>query len=346
MGAVNFLAPEVGLARACAALRVHRSAIYRDDARRRRLTVPPAIPAPRPAPPLAFSEAERQALQAVLCAERFADCAPPTIYTTLLDEGIYLGSVRTMYRLLAVDGQARERRNQLTHPAYAKPELLATGPNEVWSWDITKLKGPVKWTCFHLYVILDIFSRYVVGWMVAPHERAELAEALIAETVAKQGILPGTLTLHADRGTSMRSKVVAELLVDLEVTRSHSRPYVSDDNPFSEAQFKTLKYRPDFPARFGCIEDARAHCQQFFHWYNNSHKHSGIGFMAPAAVHHDQAKTLFKQRAVTLDAAFAANPKRFKGKRPQPPKLPVAAWINPPMKEPTLNKTPDPSTLN
>ena len=190
---------------------------------------------------------------------------------------------------LAGDGQTRERRNQRSHPAYTKPELLATGPNEVWSWDITKVKGPVKWTCFHLYVILDIFSRYVVGWMIAPRESAQLAEQLIADTVAKQNVAPGTLTLHADRGTSMRSKNVAELLVDLEVTKSHSRPYVSDDNPFSEAQFKTFKYRPDFPQRFGCIEDARAHCQQFFPWYNDSHRHSGIGYMTPAAVHHGQA---------------------------------------------------------
>jgi len=346
MGAVNALAPEVGLTRACAALRVPRSAVYRDDARRRRLGVAPVMRSPRPAPPLAFSAAERQALQEVLCSERFADCAPPTIYATLLDDGIYLGSVRTMYRLLAADGQARERRNQLTHPAYAKPELLATGPNEVWSWDITKLKGPVKWTCFHLYVILDIFSRYVVGWMIAPQESAELAEQLIADTVAKQGIAPGRLTLHADRGTSMRSKLVAELLVDLEVAKSHSRPYVSDDNPFSEAQFKTFKYRPDFPGRFGCIEDARAHCRQFFHWYNRGHRHSGIGFMTPAAVHHGQAKALFKQRADTLDAAFATNPKRFKGNCPQPPKLPIAAWINPPRQETGHKKTPDSSTLN
>lgn len=295
---------------------------------------------------MAFTDTERQVLHAVLCSERFADCAPPTIYATLLDEGIYLGSVRTMYRVLAADGQLRERRNQLTHPAYTKPELLATGPNEVWSWDITKLKGPAKWTCFHLYVILDIFSRYVVGWTIAPRESAELAEALIAGTLAKKGIVPGTLTLHADRGTSMRSKVVAELLVDLVVAKSHSRPYVSDDNPFSEAQFKTLKYRPDFPARFGCIEDARAHCQQCFRWYNDHHRHSGIGLMTPAAVHHGQAKALFKERAKTLDAAFLANPKRFKAKSPQPPKLPIAAWINPPKQELTLKKTLDPCTLN
>lgn len=249
MDAVNVLAHDVGMARACAALRVHRTGVYRDDARRRHLCPLPVTRSPRPAPPLALSDAERQALKDVLCSERFADCAPPTIYATLLDEGTYLGSVRTMYRLLAGDGQTRERRSQRTHPVYTKPELLATGPNEVWSWDITKVKGPVKWTYFHLYVILDIFSRYVVGWMIAPRESAQLAEQLIADTVAKQNVAPGTLTLHADRGTSMRSKTVAELLVDLEVAKSHSRPYVSDDNPLSEAQFKTFKYRPDFPQR-------------------------------------------------------------------------------------------------
>lgn len=346
MEAVNVLAPDVGMTRACAALRVHRTGVYRDDARRRHLCALPVARSPRPTPPLALSDAERQALKDVLCSERFADCAPPTIYATLLDEGTYMGSVRTMYRLLAVDGQTRERRNQLTHPVYTKPELLATGPNEVWSWDITKIKGPIKWTYFHLYVILDIFSRYVVGWMIAPRESAQLAEQLIADTVVKQNIAPGVLTLHADRGTSMRSKTVAELLVDLEVAKSHSRPYVSDDNPFSEAQFKTFKYRPDFPQRFGCIEDARAHCQQFFPWYNDSHRHSGIGYMTPAAVHHGQAQALFKQRADTLDAAFAAHPKRFKRNCPQPPKLPVAAWINPPKKESVLSKKPLVCTLN
>ena len=346
MHAVNVLAPEVGLAPACAALRIPRSTVYRDDARRRRLNVPPVTPSTRPAPPLALSDTERQALRDVLCSERFADCAPPSIYATLLDEGIYLGSVRTMYRLLAADGQARERRNQLTHPAYFKPELLATGPNQVWSWDITKLKGPLKWTCFQLYVILDIFSRYVVGWLIAPRESAELARQLIAKTVAKQGVEPRTLTVHADRGTSMRSKLVAELLVDLDVAKSHSRPYVSDDNPFSEAQFKTLKYRPDFPERFGSIEEARAHCQRFFQWYNEQHRHSGIGFMTPTAVHHGQAAQLFEQRADTLNAAFAAHPRRFKGHCPQPPRLPIAAWINPPKQENAPTKIDDPCSLN
>ncbi len=346
MGAVNDLAPNVGMARACATLGVNRTGVYRTDARRRHLAISPVIRSPRPPAPLAFDDTERQAVIAVLCSERFADCAPPTIYATLLDEGIYVGSVRTLYRRLADHSQTRERRNQLRHPPYAKPELLAVQANEVWSWDITKLKGPAKWTYFHLYVILDIFSRYVVGWMIALKESAELAEQLIADTLAKQAIEPGTLTLHADRGTSMRSKPVAALLLDLDVAKSHSRPYVSDDNPYSEAQFKTLKYRPDFPERFGSIEDARAHCQQFFTWYNGVHRHSGVGYMTPQAVHYGHAEGLFQQRALTLEAAFIANPKRFKGNPPRPPKLPIAAWINPPNATTTDPRTTQHSTLN
>lgn len=211
------------------------------------------------------------------------------MYATLLDEGRYLASVRTMYRLLAQDGCSAERRAQLTHPAYTKPEFLATAPNQVWSWDITKLKGSAKWTCFHLYVILDIFSRFVVGWLIAPRESAELAQQLIAQTVARQAIAPGQLKLHADRGASMRSKPVATLLVDLDVAKSHSRPYTSDDNPYSESQFKTMKYRPEFPQRFGCMEDARTHCQEFFAWYNDDHRHSGIAYMTPRSVHYGTA---------------------------------------------------------
>jgi len=346
MSALDALAPDIGLAPACAALQINRAGIYRDNARRRSLLSPLRPRKPRPRAPLALSESERQVLREVLCSERFADCAPRSIYATLLDEGRYIGSVRTMYRLLAASAQTRERRNQRVHPAYAKPELLALQPNEVWSWDITKLKGPTKWSCYHLYVILDIFSRYVVGWMIAPREAAHLAEQLIADTVAKHNIAPGTLTLHADRGSSMRSKPVAALLVDLEVTKTHSRPHVSDDNPYSEAQFKTLKYRPDFPQRFGSIEDARAHCQQFFHWYNATHCHSGIGFMTPEAVHYGRAQAMFQNRAATLDSAFLAHPQRFKGKVPLPPKLPTAVWINPPKPETTTNTTPDRSTLN
>lgn len=331
MQALNQLAPEVGLAPACAALNLNRSSVYREDARRRHLAPVPVTRVPRPSAPLAFSTNERQQMLEVLNSERFADCSPYFVYATLLDEGRYIGSVRTLYRALEADGQSAERRRQRMHPVYTKPELLATAPNQVWSWDITKLKGPAKWTCFHLYVILDIFSRYVVGWMVAPRETAELAEQLIAETVAKHNIPPHTLTLHADRGSSMRSKPVAALLVDLDVTKTHSRPYVSDDNPYSEAQFKTLKYRPDFPVRFGCIEDARSHCQRFFPWYNQSHCHSGIGYMTPATVHFDQADTVYQARAKTLEIAFLANPKRFKGKCPLPPSLPNAVWINPPI---------------
>jgi putative transposase len=268
-----------------------------------------------------------------LNGERFADTAPAAVHATLLDEGRYLGSVRTMYRLLAATGSSRERRNQLTHPAYTKPELLAIAPNQVWSWDITKLKGPAKWTCFHLYVILDIFSRHVVGWLIAERESAELAEQLIAETVSRHDVERGMLTLHADRGTSMRSKPVAALLVDLDIAKSHSRPYVSDDNPFSEAQFKTLKYRPDFPDRFGCIEDARTHCQAFFAWYNTMHRHSGIGYMTPHSVHYGHAQAMLTTRQQALDAAFLAHPTRFKSKRPLTLAMPAAVWINPPPQE-------------
>lgn len=336
MDAVNLLAPDVGLLQACVAMSIPRSSVYREAARQRHLPVDTPILAPRPAPPLALNVVERGALLQALNSERFANSAPATIYATLLDEGIYLGSVRTMYRMLTDLAQTRERRAQRIHPVYAKPELLATDPNQVWSWDITKLKGPCKWTYFHLYVIIDIFSRYCVGWMIAQRESAELAKMLINDSVVKQHVAPGTLTLHADRGSSMRSKPVAALLVDLDVVKSHSRPYVSDDNPFSEAQFKTLKYRPDFPERFGSIEDARSHCQRFFTWYNGEHRHSGIGYMTPEAVHYGHANNLLRQRTETLNDAFQANPIRFKGKVPQPPKLPTAVWINPPKKDPIL----------
>jgi putative transposase len=330
--AFHQLGPQIGVAGACAVLQMNRSGVYRERAR---LLRRPRSARPRPRPPLSLTPTEQDVLLGVLDSERFADVAPATVYATLLDEGRYHGSIRTMYRLLAAQNQTGERRRQRVHPAYAKPELLAVRPCQVWSWDITKLKGPAKWEVYHLYVLLDIFSRYVVGWMLAAREAAELAEQLIADTIAKQNIAPGTLTLHADRGTSMRSKPVAALLVDLDVARSHSRPHVSDDNPYSEAQFKTLKYRPDFPERFGSIEDARAHCQQFFCWYNIVHRHSGIGFMTPESVHYGRAVAITQQRALTLDAAFAANPNRFKHVNPSPPVLPTAAWINPPKKEPT-----------
>ena len=332
MAAVAELALHVGLTAACQALSVNRGLVYRDRVRHRVTVLRHVAPRVRARPPLAFSTAEQDVLLGLLNSERFADVAPAAVFAILLDEGCYHGSIRTMYRLLAIRNQTGERR-QRVHPVYIKPELLAVRPAEVWSWDITKLKGAVKWETYQLYVIMDIFSRYVVGWMLAARESAELAEQLIADTIQKHNIVPGTLTLHADRGSSMRSKPVAALLIDLDVAKTHSRPHVSDDNPYSEAQFKTLKYRPEFPDRFGSIEDARVHCQQFFRWYNTVHRHSGIALMTPEAVHYGKAATLTQRRAVTLDAAFAAHPIRFKGHAPKPFELPTAAWINPSKKD-------------
>lgn len=318
------IAPEIGLAPACRALGISRATAYRH-----RRPKPPSS-RPRRTPPRALSDEERAALLEQLHSERFVDASPAAVYATLLDEGRYLASERTMYRLLAASAEVRERRNQLRHPAYARPELLASGPNQLWSWDISKLKGPAKWTSYYLYVLLDVFSRYVPGWMVATRESAALAERLIADSVGKQGIVPGRLTVHADRGSSMRSKPVALLLADLGIAKSHSRPHTSNDNPYSEAQFKTLKYRPGFPARFGSLEDARAFCREFFAWYNTEHRHSGIGLLTPAIVHAGQGPEVRAARAITLDAAYAAHPERFVRRPPRPPELPTAAWINKP----------------
>jgi putative transposase len=296
----------------------------------------PAAPKPAPVPhrdrpqPRALTPAERTAILDVLHSSRFADLAPDEAWAVLLDEGTYLGSVSTYYRVLREAGESRERRRQATHPAAVKPELVATRPNQVWSWDITKLHGPAKWTYYHLYVILDIHSRYAVGWMVATCESAVLAEKLIAATCAKQDVTRGQLSLHADRGSSMTSKPVALLLADLGVTQSHSRPHVSNDNPYSEAQFKTLKYRPAFPARFVSVEAARAHCQEFFYWYNNQHRHGGLGLHTAGDVHHGKAEGVRAGRARVLDAAYQAHPERFVSKPPAPPKLPGTSWINPP----------------
>jgi putative transposase len=267
---------------------------------------------------------------AALHGERFIDAAPPTVYAALLDEGRYLASVPTMYRVLRAAGEARERRRQATHPPTVKPELVAEAPNRIWSWDITKLLGPVKWTYYYLYVVLDVYSRYVPGWLLAPRESAALAEHLLAETIAKHAVPPGQLTVHADRGSSMASKPVALLLADLGVTKSHSRPHVSNDNPYSEAQFKTLKYRPAFPERFGSLEDARAFCRTFFPWYNHDHRHSGIGLMTPATVHYGRATQVHADRQRVLDAAYQAMPERFVRRAPTAPPVPTAAWINKP----------------
>src|ERR1035437_3401888 len=326
---VGELTPIVGTRPACRALGVAPATIYR----RRR---PPASRPgrPRAVTARALSEPERQTVLDVLHSERFVDCSPAQVWATLLDEGQYLASERTFYRLLAAcHGGVRERRDQLTHPPYQRPELLAERPNEVWSWDISKLKGPVKWTCFHLYVILDVFSRYVVGWTVQHRDAAQPAKALIAKAVEQQRIERDRLTIHADRGTAMRSKPVAFLLADLGVLRTHNRPYTSTDNPYSEAHFKTLKYRPEFPERFENIEQARAFCRTFFDWYNHSHRHSGIGLTTPAAVHHGQAKALHAERQRVLQAAYAATPDRFDRRPPRPPALRTAVWINKPTTE-------------
>ena len=326
--AIAELIPLIGTRAACRAVGQARASYYR---RQRPRVAPPRLvrePAPQPR---ALSPTERSEVLGVLHHERFVDQAPASVYATLLDEGRYLCSVPTMYRLLRAEGEVCERRRQARHPATVKPELLATGPNRVWSWDITKLLGPAKWSYFHLYVVIDIYSRYVPGWLLAERESAELAERLLGEAIRKQGIPPDQLTLHADRGTSMASKPVALLLADLGVTRSHSRPHCSNDNPYSEAQFKTLKYRPEFPDRFGSLEDARAFCQRFFRWYNHEHRHSGIGFHTPSDVHSGRAERVRLKRARVLQAAYTAHPERFVRQPPVPPSLPGPAWINPPL---------------
>ena len=332
MTAIEDLGPVVGTVAACSAIGIPRPTYYRW---RRPRSV---VAREGPVSCRALTVQERGEVLATLNSERFADLAPREVYATLLDEGRYVCSVRTMYRVLGENGEVRERRDQLRHPAYKKPELLATGPNQVWSWDITKLLGPAKWAYFYLYVILDIFSRYVVGWMVARGESAALAMRLIEETVAKQGIEPGQLTIHADRGTSMTSKPVAFLLADLGVTKTHSRPHVSDDNPYSESQFKTLKYMPEFPDRFGSIEDSRLFLQSFFRWYNTEHHHTGIGLLTPEVVHLGRGEEVIAKRREVLRAAYQARPDRFVRKVPEPPPAPVAAWINAP-KQPIVEES-------
>ena len=327
MTACQQLAPEVGTAAACRSMEVSRATFYRRLCRAEQLEVDAQ---PRPKPVRALSDEERGKVVEILHQERFMDKAPATVYATLLDEGTYLCSTRTMYRILGKEGEVRERRDQLRHPHYSAPQLLAMGPNQVWSWDITKLLGPVKWSYFYLFVILDLFSRYVVGWMIADRESAVLAERLIRETCEKQNIEPGQLTIHADRGSSMTSKPVALLMADLGITKTHSRPHVSDDNPFSESQFKTLKYHPTFPERFGSIEDARAFCQRFFPWYNTEHRHSGIGLLTPATVHYGNDAIVTHQRQLVLTAPFSNHPERFVRGAPQPPRVPDAVWINKP----------------
>lgn len=285
---------------------------------------------PRPTPPNALRPTECDAVLEVLRG-RFVDAAPAQAWATLLDEGHYLASESTMYRLLRKTGEVRERRRQATHPPRTIPELVALGPNEVWSYDVTKLKGPRRGVHYDLFVMLDIYSRYCPGWMVVDQEDGQVAKAWLKEVTASQQIAPGTLTIHADRGSSMTSKPVAVLLSDLKIGRTHSRPHVSNDNPYSEAGFKTLKYCPAFPERFGSRQDATEFCSAFFEHYNHHHRHSGIGLHTPASVHFGTAEEIRETRAHVLDAAYAAHPERFVNKPPTPPLLPGAAWINKPM---------------
>ena len=332
--AIAELAPRIGVRPAAEAVGCSQASYWR----RHRLTPVPRQREPVPHrdrhQPRALSAAEQQAILDLLHSDRFVDLAPAEVWAILLDEGVYLGSVSTFYRLLRQAGETRERRRQATHPAKIKPELVATAPNQVWSWDITRLRGPAKWTFYHLYVIIDIFSRYVVGWMVASRESEDLAEVLIRQTCAKQAVQRGQLTIHADRGSSMTSKTVAQLYADLNITQSHSRPHVSNDNPYSESQFKTLKYRPDFPGTFTSVEAARVHCQRFFPWYNDDHRHSGLGMHTPADVHYGTAQATRAKRAAILNHAYAQHPERFVRKPPAPPKLPETSWINEPTEQP------------
>jgi len=326
---IDSVAASVSIAGACEALGLARATYYR----RREVKPVAEASAPRACrvKGRALTKEQQQEVLDELHSERFVDKAVPQVYTILLDEGLYLCSIATMYRLLRKHDEVHERRRQRGHSQASRPELLATGPNQVWSWDITKLKGPRKWSYFYLYVILDIYSRYVVGWCIAERESAELAEALIQETLLRHNIAPGQLTLHADRGTAMTSKTVAELLVDLGVEKSHSRPHTSDDNPFSESHFKTMKFRPEVPDRFGSAEDARCTFRVLFVWYNDEHRHSGIAMLTPANVHHGDGARVIAARERILAQAYAAHPQRFVKAAPVPQKLAASVWINPPL---------------
>jgi putative transposase len=343
MSLVSQYGPTLGIAPLCHALNLSRADWYRNRQKKPQgQDKPPRLRTPSSR---ALSSEETQQVLDVLHEDRFVDQPPAQVYAALLDEGRYLCSERTMYRILHTRQEVRERRNQCMHPVYVKPELLAQNPNEVWSWDITKLKGPVKWTYYYLYVILDIYSRYAVGWTVAACEQSSIAKHLIAQTVQKQNIGDSALTLHADRGSSMKSKCLAQLLSDLGITKTHSRPHVSNDNPFSESQFKTLKYRPQFPDRFGSIQDARAFCVNFFDWYNTKHHHSALGLLTPQDVHYGRAQQLITHRQHILNQAYARHPERFIRKPPQAPQLPQAVWINPPTKADQQQEPPTPNVL-
>lgn len=326
MTAAQQASPVIGLYAACMALGVSRATLYR----RRKRAEKPVEQKPRPTPDRALSVKERERILELLHSERFMDKAPAEIHATLLDEGEHPCSIRTLYRILAANKEVRERRNQRRHPVYPEPQLQATGPNQVWSWDITKLASPKKWTHYQLYAVIDIYSRYVVAWRVERTESSVLAKELMAEACKRQGVQPDQLTVHADRGSSMKSKTLAQLFADLGVTKTHSRPRVSNDNPYSESHFKTLKYRPDFPPRFGSLEDARTHCRAFFHWYNNEHYHSGIELLTPYQVHYGQAEAILEARYKVKLAAYNKHPKRYVNGPPKRTTLPASVWINEP----------------
>lgn len=325
--------PVTGVLPILAALGLPRATFYRQR------TPQYGPSAPRPTPARALTEVERVSVLDVLHSERFMDRAPADVVATLADEGKYLASERTMYRILDDNHEVRERRNQLRHPEYKRPELIATGPNQVWSWDITKLKTFKKFVYLHLYVLLDIFSRYAVGWMLARHENAARAKRLITETCERQDVKEHQLVLHSDRGAPMRSGTLAQLLATLDVASSFSRPHVSNDNPFSESQFRTLKYSPGFPDRFGGIDDGLAHCKAFFHWYNTEHHHSGIAFLTPHQVHHGEHQAALQRRHRAKMEAWEAHPTRFINGPPSVEVLPPAVYINPPATEPTQSPT-------
>jgi putative transposase len=327
---IEDLGVTIGRRRACSVLGCAPASWYRW---RKPLDVDAAVPSasqPHGSQPRALSELEQQRVLHALTEPRFCDLSPAAVHAALLDEGTYIGSISTFYRVLRANVQVRERRRIATHPPTVKPELIATRPNQVWSWDITRLAGPMKWTWFYLYVILDIFSRYVVGWKLARRETAAIAETLIREALARESVVPGQLTIHADRGSAMTSKTIAELYADLGVTKSFSRPHVSNDNPYSEAQFKTMKYRPEFPPRFGTFAEGSAFCTDFFTWYNEHHYHSGIALLTPAAVHHGRAAAILEKRQAVLTEAYQLHPERFVRKPPQPLQLATTTYINPP----------------
>jgi len=326
---VKQLSTTIGVKKACRQLAVPRSWYYRRQ-KESKSEAKKENGGPQRRVKHQLTQAEGEQVRDILNSERFMDKSPRQVYATLLDEGKYHCHWRTMYRVLAAYGEVRERRKQSQHPPRPKPELVARGINEIWSWDITWLPTLVKGRYFYLYVIIDMYSRYVVGWHLATVESAELAEQFIAQACARQGIEKEQLTLHADRGAPMRSKTVTALLQDLGVKKSHSRPRTSNDNAYSEAQFKTLKYRPDYPGEFVDMEDARQWVRAFMRWYNQEHYHSGLSLLTPKVVHEGHSKQVCAQRQKVLDTAYQAHPERFKNGRPESKREPAEVWLNPP----------------